>query len=184
MPYKPECDPALLAKASAVRVLLLDVDGVLTDGGLFFATEGESLKRFNTLDGHGLKMLQQAGITPAVVTGRGSAALRTRLAALGVVHARYDIDDKAPAAQSILDTLGLGWDQAAAMGDDWPDLPMMGRSLIRFAPPNAHREVLARAHIITRAVGGQGAVREVCDLLLQAGGHYQRLLAAYTTMET
>ena len=184
MPYKPECDPALLAKASAVRVLLLDEDGVLTDGGLFFATEGESLKRFNTLDGHGLKMLQQAGITPAVVTGRGSAALRTRLAALGVVHARYDIDDKAPAAQSILDTLGLGWDQAAAMGDDWPDLPMMGRSLIRFAPPNAHREVLARAHIITRAVGGQGAVREVCDLLLQAGGHYQRLLAAYTTMET
>jgi len=184
MPHTPELDAALLAKASAVRVLLLDVDGVLTDGGLFFATEGESLKRFNTLDGHGLKMLQQAGITPAVVTGRGSAALRTRLAALGVVHARYDIDDKAPAAQSILDTLGLGWDQAAAMGDDWPDLPMMGRSLIRFAPPNAHREVLARAHIITRAAGGQGAVREVCDLLLQAGGHYQRLLAAYTTMET
>ena len=184
MPHTPEVDAALLAKASAVRVLLLDVDGVLTDGGLFFATEGESLKRFNTLDGHGLKMLQQAGITPAVVTGRGSAALRTRLAALGVVHARYDIDDKAPAAQSILDTLGLGWDQAAAMGDDWPDLPMMGRSLIRFAPPNAHREVLARAHVITHAAGGQGAVREVCDLLLQAGGHYQRLLAAYTTMET
>ena len=110
--------------------------------------------------------------------------MRTRLAALGVVHARYDIDDKAPAAQSILDTLGLGWDQAAAMGDDWPDLPMMGRSLLRFAPPNAHREVLARAHVITHAAGGRGAVREVCDLLLQAGGHYQRLLAAYTTMET
>ena len=184
MPHTPEVDAALLAKASAVRVLLLDVDGVLTDGGLFFATEGESLKRFNTLDGHGLKMLHQAGITPAVVTGRGSAALRTRLAALGVVHARYDIDEKAPAAQSILDTLGLGWDQAAAMGDDWPDLPMMGRSLLRFAPPNAHREVLARAHVITHAAGGRGAVREVCDLLLQAGGHYQRLLAAYTTMET
>ncbi len=184
MSHRPEVDAALLAKASAVRVLLLDVDGVLTDGGLFFATEGESLKRFNTLDGHGLKMLHQAGITPAVVTGRGSAALRTRLAALGVVHARYDIDEKAPAAQSILDTLGLGWDQAAAMGDDWPDLPMMGRSLLRFAPPNAHREVLARAHVITHAAGGRGAVREVCDLLLQAGGHYQRLLAAYTTMET
>jgi 3-deoxy-D-manno-octulosonate 8-phosphate phosphatase (KDO 8-P phosphatase) len=180
MPHTPELDAALLAKASAVRVLLLDVDGVLTDGGLFFATEGESLKRFNTLDGHGLKMLQQAGITPAVVTGRGSAALRTRLAALGVVHARYDIDDKAPAAQSILDTLGLRWDQAAAMGDDWPDLPMMRQAALRCAPPHAHAEVLARADLITRAAGGQGAVREVCDLLLRAGGHYQRLLAAYT----
>ena len=173
-------DAVLLAKASGIRVLLLDVDGVLTDGGLYFGAEGELFKRFNTLDGHGLKMLQRAGITPAVVTGRGSAALRARLAALGIVHARYDIDDKAPAAEAILADLGLHWDQAAVMGDDWPDLPMMLRAALACAPANAHPEVRSRAHLVTRLGGGAGAVREVCDLLLQANGQYAALLAAYT----
>jgi 3-deoxy-D-manno-octulosonate 8-phosphate phosphatase (KDO 8-P phosphatase) len=91
---------ALLARAAGVKILLLDVDGVLTDGGLLYSESGETLKRFNTLDGHGLKMLQKAGITPAVVTGRDSAALRARLQALGIQEARYGIDDKLPAAQS------------------------------------------------------------------------------------
>jgi len=171
---------AVLVKASNIRVLLLDVDGVLTDGGLYFGAEGEGFKRFNTLDGHGLKMLQRAGITPAVVTGRGSAALRSRLDALGIVHARYDIDDKAPAAESILAELGLGWSQAAAMGDDWPDLPMMLRAALSLAPANAHHEVRSRADLVTRLGGGAGAVREVCDLLLTASGHYPALLAPYT----
>jgi 3-deoxy-D-manno-octulosonate 8-phosphate phosphatase (KDO 8-P phosphatase) len=173
-------DAVLLAKASGIRVLLLDVDGVLTDGGLYFGAEGELFKRFNTLDGHGLKMLQRAGITPAVVTGRGSAALRARLAALGIVHARYDIDDKAPAAEAILADLGLHWDQAAVMGDDWPDLPMMLRAALACAPANAHPEVRSRADMVTKHGGGAGAVREVCDLLLQANGQYAALLAAYT----
>jgi len=176
----PLLDAELLAKASAIRVLLLDVDGVLTDGALYFGAEGELFKRFNTLDGHGLKMLQRFGITPAVVTGRGSAALRARLAALGIVHARYDIDDKAPAAEEILAELGLAWGQAAVMGDDWPDLPMMLRAALGFAPANAHPEVLGRADIITRLGGGAGAVREVCDLLLTASGQYPELLASYT----
>jgi len=171
---------AVLVKASNIRVLLLDVDGVLTDGGLYFGAEGEGFKRFNTLDGHGLKMLRRAGITPAVVTGRGSAALRSRLDALGIVHARYDIDDKAPAAESILAELGLGWSQAAAMGDDWPDLPMMLRAALSLAPANAHHEVRSRADLVTRLGGGAGAVREVCDLLLTASGHYPALLAPYT----
>lgn len=176
----PVIDAALLAKARGIRVLLLDVDGVLTDGGLYFGAEGELFKRFNTLDGHGLKMLQRAGITPAVVTGRGSAALRARLAALGIVHARYDIDDKAPAAEAILAELGLGWGQAAVMGDDWPDLPMMLRAAFGCAPFNAHPEVLSRADWVTRLGGGAGAVREVCDLLLTASGQYPALLDAYT----
>ena len=176
----PLMDAALMAKASGIRVLLLDVDGVLTDGGLYFGAEGELFKRFNTLDGHGLKMLQRAGITPAVVTGRGSAALRARLAALGIVHARYDIDDKAPAAEAILAELGLHWDQAAVMGDDWPDLPMMLRAAFACAPANAHPEVRSRADLVTRLDGGAGAVRAVCDLLLQANGRYAALLATYT----
>jgi 3-deoxy-D-manno-octulosonate 8-phosphate phosphatase (KDO 8-P phosphatase) len=171
--------PDLLLKAQGVRVLFLDVDGVLTDGGLHFTAEGETTKRFNTLDGHGLKLLQKVGITPAVVTGRDSPALRVRLQALGITHARFGTEDKRPAAQSILDELGLDWSQAAAMGDDWPDLPMMISSAFACAPVNAHVEVSGRANYVTRAAGGAGAVREVCDVLLVASGRYANLLQAY-----
>lgn len=168
--------PELLLAAQDVRVAFFDVDGVLTDGGLYFSEAGETLKRFHTLDGHGIKLLQQAGIVPAVVTGRDSAALRLRLHALGVEHAVYGTEDKRPAAEQILATLGLGWAQAAAMGDDWPDLPMMRRSAFACAPANAHVEVRAMAHHVTQARGGDGAVREFCDLLLVASGHYAALL--------
>jgi len=171
-----QCPPEVLLRAQQVRVVFFDVDGVLTDGGLYFSETGESLKRFNTLDGHGIKLLQRAGITPAVVTGRDSAALRLRLQALGVQHTRFGTEDKRPAAESILQSLGLDWTQAAAMGDDWPDLPMLRRCVLAVAPPGAHVEVLAVAHHSTRAAGGQGAVREMCDLLLAASGHYARLL--------
>lgn len=171
---------ALLARSRDIKVLLLDVDGVLTDGGLFYSAQGETLKRFNTLDGHGLKMLQSAGITVAVITGRDSEPLRARLAALGISHARYDIDDKLPAAQDILAELQLDWNQTAAMGDDWPDWPMMKDAALRCAPSNAHHEIVSRADFVSRSQGGQGAVREVCDLLLCATGHYQTIAAKYT----
>lgn len=171
--------PELLLKAQNVRVLFLDVDGVLTDGGLHFTADGETSKRFNTLDGHGLKMLQKAGITPAVVTGRDSPALRLRLKNLGIEHARFGTEEKQPAAQEILNALGFGWDQAAAMGDDWPDLPMMLRSAFTAAPLNAHVEVSGRAHYVTRANGGAGAVRELCDLLMVASGRYAEIFEPY-----
>jgi 3-deoxy-D-manno-octulosonate 8-phosphate phosphatase (KDO 8-P phosphatase) len=171
--------PDLLLKAQNIRVFFLDVDGVLTDGGLHFTADGETSKRFNTLDGHGLKLLQKAGITPAVVTGRDSPALRLRLKALGIEQARFGTEDKHPAAQEILDALGLDWDQAAAMGDDWPDLPMMSRCAFAAAPLNAHPEVSGRADYVTRLAGGQGAVREVCDLLMVASGRYANLLQTY-----
>lgn len=169
----------LLHKAQNVRVLFLDVDGVLTDGGLMFTEQGETIKRFNTLDGHGIKLLQKAGITPAVVTGRDSAPLRLRLQQLGVQHVRYGTEEKQPAAQAILGELGLGWEQAAAMGDDWPDLPMMHKCALACAPANAHAECLAVADYVTVQHGGHGAVRSVCDLLLQASGAYSRLLQSY-----
>lgn len=168
--------PETLLRAQPVRVVFFDVDGVLTDGGLYFSAEGETLKRFHTLDGHGLKLLQRAGITPAVVTGRDSPALRRRLDALGVTHVRYGTEDKRPAAEAILAELGLDWSQAAAIGDDWPDLPVLRRCAFAVAPPAAQAEVLAVAHHVTRAAGGQGAGRELCDLLLVASGHYARLL--------
>ena len=171
--------PELLLKAQGIRVAFFDVDGVLTDGGLYLTEQGETIKRFNTLDGHGLKMLQKAGITPAVVTGRDSPALRARLQALGITHAHYGTEDKVPAAEITLRALGLDWTAAAAIGDDWPDLPVMRRSAFSSAPPGAHPEVRARAHHVTQARGGHGAAREFCDLLLVASGRYARLLADY-----
>ncbi len=169
-------EPELLLRAQGIRVVFLDVDGVLTDGGLYFSESGESLKRFNTLDGHGLKLLQRVGITPVVITGRDSKALRLRLAALGIEQAHFGVEDKRPAAQSSLQTLGLDWSQAAAMGDDWPDLSVLTRCALACAPANAQAEVLARAHYVTRLAGGVGAVRELCDLLLVARGRYAQLL--------
>jgi 3-deoxy-D-manno-octulosonate 8-phosphate phosphatase (KDO 8-P phosphatase) len=172
-------DPVLLLKAQGIKVAFFDVDGVLTDGGLLFSEMGETLKRFNTLDGHGLKLLQQAGITPVVITGRDSMPLRVRLKALGIVHAHFGTEDKQPAAQQTLATLGLDWSEAAAMGDDWPDLPVMRRCAFACAPPNAHIEVLAVADHVTQARGGDGAAREFCDVLLVASGRYVDLLKKY-----
>lgn len=171
--------PELLLRAQTVRVAFFDVGGVLTDGGLLFSEAGETLKRFNTLDGHGIKLLQKAGITPAIITGRDSAPLRLRLKALGVEHAIYGTEDKRPAAEQVLTSLGLDWSQAAAMGDDWPDLPVMRRCALACAPHNAHVEVRQCAHHTTQARGGEGAAREFCDLLLVATGAYARLLSDY-----
>jgi 3-deoxy-D-manno-octulosonate 8-phosphate phosphatase (KDO 8-P phosphatase) len=185
-----------LLLAQQVKVAFFDVDGVLTDGGLYFGeypegdpratpqvgfnAAGETLKRFNSLDGHGLKLLQRAGITPAVITGRDSAVLRTRLQALGIVHAHFGTEDKRPAAEITLKALGLDWSQAAFMGDDWPDLPVMRRVAFSCAPANAHGEVKALATHVTQARGGDGAVREFCDLLMVASGRYAALLQEYT----
>ena len=171
-------DPELLLRAQPVRVVFFDIDGVLTDGGLYISEAGEKLKRFHSLDGHGIKLLQRAGITPAVVTGRDSPALRHRLQALGVQQVRYGTEDKAPAAAEILSGLGLDWSQAAAMGDDWPDLAVLRRVAFACCPPGAHAEVRAVAHHVTAAPAGAGAARELCDLLLVAGGTYARELEA------
>jgi 3-deoxy-D-manno-octulosonate 8-phosphate phosphatase (KDO 8-P phosphatase) len=171
--------PELLLAAQGVRVAFFDVDGVLTDGGLYLSDQGEPLKRFNILDGLGLKLIQQAGITPVVITGRDSPALRARLQALGVAHAHFGTEAKLTAAEQSLAQLGLAWPQAAAMGDDWPDLPVLRRCAFACAPANAHREVKAAVHYVTGAIGGHGAAREFCDLLLVAGGRYAGLLEAY-----
>lgn len=177
-PHQPALnfDPEVLLGAQGIGVLFLDVDGVLTDGGLLFSEHGETLKRFNTLDGHGLKLLMRAGITPVIISGRDSAPLRTRLQALGITHLHLGTEDKRPAAELSLQTLGLDWSQAAAMGDDWPDLAVMRHCAWACASANAHIEVRSVAHYVTQAQGGHGAVRECCDLLLVASGRYVDLL--------
>ncbi len=173
--------PELLLKAQGIRAVIFDVDGVLTDGGLYFDGNGEALKRFSVLDGQGLKLLQAAGITPMVITGRDSAPLRLRMQALGIAHARFGTEDKRPAAEAFMAELGLDWSQVAAMGDDWPDLPLMQRAAFACAPANAHAQNKAIAHHVTAERGGEGAARALCDLLLVAGGHYARLLGQVGT---
>ncbi|CAM3985312.1 KdsC family phosphatase [Roseateles saccharophilus] len=175
--------PELLVKAQGqglcIKLAIFDVDGVLTDGRIYIGEGGEVFKAFATLDGHGLKMLQQAGITPVVITGRDSLAVRRRVADLGLAHAVYGARDKLAAAEPLLARLGVAWGEVAAMGDDWPDLPLLSRAGFACAPPGAHAEVLALAHHVTHAPAGFGAARECCDLLLMAGGHYERLLQAH-----
>ncbi len=173
--------PELLLQAQAVRAAIFDVDGVLTDGRIYLSERGEEFKAFSTLDGHGLKLLAQGGITPIVITGRDSPAVRRRVADLGIVHAAYGAHDKLAAAETILSRLQLAWEQLAAMGDDWPDLPLMVRAGFACAPANAHAEVRAVAHHVTTPFGGHGAARECCDLLLTAAGRYAPLLHSHLT---
>jgi len=170
----------LLLKAQGpglgLKAAIFDVDGVLTDGRIYIGEQGESFKAFSTLDGHGLKLLDQGGITPIIITGRDSPAVRRRVADLGLKHAVYGAKDKLAVAQPLIDQLGLAWAEVAAMGDDWPDLPLMTRAGFACAPAQAHAEVKAIAHHITAAAGGHGAARECCDLLLMAAGRYAALL--------
>jgi 3-deoxy-D-manno-octulosonate 8-phosphate phosphatase (KDO 8-P phosphatase) len=171
--------PELLLAAQGIKIAFFDIDGVMTDGGLLMTDAGEAIKRFNILDGLGLKLLQRGGIVPAVITGRDSAPLRKRLQALGVTQVHYGTEEKRPAAESVLAQLGFDWSQAAAIGDDWPDLPVLRRCAFPVAPANAHAEVRAAARYVTQAAGGHGAAREFCDLLLVASGQYARLLEDY-----
>lgn len=162
-----------------IKAAIFDVDGVLTDGSLYISEHGETVKAFHALDGHGLKLLKQGGILPLVITGRDSPAVRRRVADLGLQHAVYGAHDKAAAAETLLASLGLGWLEVAAMGDDWPDLPLLTRAAFACAPANAHAEVKAVAHHVTSATGGHGAAREFCDLLLMAAGRYGALLQGH-----
>jgi 3-deoxy-D-manno-octulosonate 8-phosphate phosphatase (KDO 8-P phosphatase) len=173
--------PQLLLRAqgssAGMKVAVFDVDGVLTDSRILVGEHGETLKPFSTLDGYGIRLLRRSGIVPVVVTGRDSAALRRRIGELGIEHAAYGVDDKLPVTEAFLHTLGADWCDAAAIGDDWPDLPVLARAALACAPPGAHAEVRARVDHVTSAPAGLGAAREFCDLLLVAGGHYVRCLA-------
>jgi 3-deoxy-D-manno-octulosonate 8-phosphate phosphatase (KDO 8-P phosphatase) len=175
--------PGLLLQAQGpdfgMKAAIFDVDGVLTDGRLYIGEQGETVKAFATLDGHGIKLLARGGIAPVVITGRDSAAVRRRVADLGIAHAVYGAADKRAAAQDVLRRLGLDWPEVAAMGDDWPDLPLLKRAGFSCAPAQAHAEVRAVVHHVTSATGSHGAAREFCDLLLVAAGRYAGLLAEH-----
>jgi 3-deoxy-D-manno-octulosonate 8-phosphate phosphatase (KDO 8-P phosphatase) len=156
--------------AAQIRLLVLDVDGVLTDGRLWFGAEGEALKVFHVRDGAGLKALQRAGIEVAIISGRRSAAVEQRCAELGIRHLLQGREDKAAALRELLAALAVTAAATACVVDDTPDLPLMAIVALPIAVADAHADVLAAARHVTRAAGGRGAVREVCDVLLEARG--------------
>jgi len=157
-----------LESAASIRLLVLDVDGVLTDGRLWFGPEGELLKVFHVRDGAGIKALQAAGVTVAVISGRHSAALERRAVELGIRHLRQGADSKAAAFRELAAELGVSPAATACVVDDTPDLPLMALVALPIAVADAHPDVIAAARHVTRARGGHGAVREVCDLLVEA----------------
>ena len=168
--------PELLLRAQDIRAAIFDVDGVLTDGRIYISERGEEFKAFNTLDGHGLKLLAQGGIAPIVITGRDSPAVRRRVADLGLAHASFGASDKLAVANDLLQQLGVDWGDVAVIGDDWPDLPLFANAGFSCAPANAHAEAQGAAHHVTAREGGRGAAREFCDLLLLANGLYTPLM--------
>ncbi len=165
--------------AKSVRLIAFDVDGIMTDGGLYLSDSGEEFKRFNSLDGHGLKMLKASGVELAIITGRTSRCVELRANNLGITHLYQGITDKLAAMRALLSKLNLSPQQAAYMGDDVVDLPAMLHVGMRISVPDAPQIVRDRAHYVTRCNGGNGAVREVCELLMQSQGTLNAQLAPY-----
>jgi len=174
-----EQSPDALERARRVRLMVFDVDGVLTDGRLWYGPRGEELKVFHSLDGHGVKLLLQAGIAAGILSGRSSAAVALRAAELGVAHVLQGIEHKRPAFAALLARLGLEPREAGYMGDDLPDLPVLAHCGFACAPREACAEVLRGAHYVASAPAGGGAAREVCDFLLRSQGRMQSVLARY-----
>lgn len=169
----------VVARAKRIRLIGFDIDGVMTDGGLYFSGSGELCKRFQVQDGFGLKLLMQAGIEIVIITGRESDIVARRARDLGIAEVHQNVPDKRACLDALLAKRQLDWSAAAYLGDDWPDLGVLRRVGLAAAPANADRIVSQHVHWQTQRAGGEGAVRDVCDLLLIAQGHYQRLLESH-----
>ena len=169
-------DAALIERAALIRLLILDVDGILTDGKLYFEHAGNELKAFNTRDGMGMKALQRSGIEVAVITGRKSAAVAHRMTQLGIRHVYQGREDKLNAFLNLLELTGLDARQVCFAGDDWIDLPVLSRAGLAVAVADAEERVKQQVHWITNRKGGDAAVREICNLLLTAQEKEQTIL--------
>lgn len=167
------------ARAAGVRLMIFDVDGVLTDGSLHYGPEGEAIKTFNVLDGHGIKLLQRAGIPAAIISARQSPIVARRAADLGITHVFQGVHDKRTAFAQLLEATGQSPEHCGFIGDDVIDLPVLRKVGFAASVPNGHPEVLARVHYVTKAPGGSGAARELCDFLLRTQGLYEAALAPY-----
>jgi 3-deoxy-D-manno-octulosonate 8-phosphate phosphatase (KDO 8-P phosphatase) len=167
------------SRARNIRVAIFDVDGVLTDGALYYTDSGEELKAFNVLDGHGMRMLKEGGVALAIISSRSSRSVEARARNLGIELLFQGAVDKLAAFGQLLNRCGVGAEACAYVGDDVVDLPVMKRCGLAVSVPNAPELVRSRAHYVTRARGGHGAAREICEIILHAQGSLAAQLAAY-----
>ena len=166
-------------RASQIRLALFDVDGVMTDGTLLISEFGESFKPFNILDGLGLKLLKASGVSTGILTGRSSASVEKRASELAIDHLIQGAENKLRAYADLRKQLGLEDAQVCYMGDDLPDLPVLRRCGLALSPPDAVKQVREQVHFVTRTSGGRGAVREACELIMQAQGTWESQIGAY-----
>lgn len=178
-PDIPALPADLVHQARRIRLLALDVDGVFTDGRLYFQTDGIEIKAFHTQDGHGVKLLRRAGLEVALITGRDSPMVSQRAAALGIDHVLQNREDKLTALRELSHRLGITLDQVAYAGDDLPDLAAIKRAGLGISVPNAPPYIRSHADWVTQRPGGHGAVREICDTLLNAQGHWDAVADTY-----
>jgi 3-deoxy-D-manno-octulosonate 8-phosphate phosphatase (KDO 8-P phosphatase) len=179
MDFPYQVDDRVLALARPVKLVLFDVDGVLTDGGLFFGDDGQEYKAFHSRDGHGIKMLQHSGVTAGVITGRTSQVVEHRMANLGIEHVYQGRLEKFSTYQQLLDTLGLDYSETAFVGDDVVDLPIMLKAGLAITVPEAHHLVKQHAHWTTPTSAGRGAARDVCEVIMYAQGNYESAMQSY-----
>jgi 3-deoxy-D-manno-octulosonate 8-phosphate phosphatase (KDO 8-P phosphatase) len=168
-----------MQRAERVKVMIFDVDGVLTDGSLTYDASGEATKTFYVLDGLGIQLLQKTGVQTAIISARQSPIVVTRARDLGINHVYQGIHDKRVAFARLLQETGASVEQCGYIGDDVIDLPLLLKVGFAVTVPSGHPEVQHRAHYVTRAPGGRGAVREVCDMIMRAQGTYEQALAPY-----
>lgn len=169
----------LLSRSKLIRLFAFDVDGVMTDGGLYYTDSGEEFKRFNSLDGHGIKMLKASGVEVAIITGRTSNCVTARAKNLGIQHVYQGIENKLEAMVDLLDKLQLKRDDAAYMGDDVVDLCVMRQVGLSVSVPDSPQIVRENSAYVTQRRGGHGAVREACELIMSAQGTLDAQLAPY-----
>jgi len=170
----------ILDKAKAIKLVIFDVDGVLTDGSLFLGDGGEEYKAFNSRDGHGMKMLQSTGIKIGIITGRTSDVVEHRMRSLGIEHVYQGKLDKLPAFEELCQLVGVSPEQVAYVGDDVVDLPILVRVGLAIGVQDAHPMVKQHSHWLSPSNGGRGAARDVCELILRAQGHLESMLKQYT----
>jgi len=170
---------AHMERAARVKVMIFDVDGILTDGSLTYGPDGEITKTFNVLDGLGIQLLQKTGVITAIISARKSPIVLARARDLGINHVWQGHQDKRVAFAELLEQTGFTAEQCGYIGDDVIDLPLLTKVGFAVTVPTGHPEVQHRAHYVTKAGGGRGAVREVCDMVLRAQGKYEEALAPY-----
>lgn len=171
----------LVNRLKNIKLLILDVDGVMTDGGLTIGDDGLEYKTFHAHDGLGMKLLKATGVSLAIITGRTSNVVKQRAESTGVAHFYQGAEDKLEAFRDLMKSSGLQAEQCAFMGDDVVDLPPMLQCGLAIAVPDSPRLLLERAHYVTRKAGGRGAVREVCELIMQAQGTFDAQMAQFLT---